>query len=132
MKKLGLTLVIAICTLAAFGQDDDNYDESQNMEVVTTREAQYEEGEQALYKYIFKNIEYSEEAKAAKVEGNVQVSFNVQPDGSVTNAFVLSGVEPSVDKEVVRLLKELTFLPAVRNGMKVKMNLIYNFPVRAH
>ena len=129
MKRILIMTIIAFIGTIGFAQD---YDDKQNMEVVTTREAQYEDGEEELYKFMFKEVNYSEEAKTAKSEGNVQVSFRVNPDGSIANAFVLSGVEPSIDKEVVRILKTLKFLPAIRNGMKVKMSLIYNFPVRAH
>ncbi len=130
MKKL--ILMSAFLGAAFLGYSQEEYNDKQNMEVVTTREASYSEGEQALYKYIFKNVDYSDESKAADIEGNVMVSFNVQADGSVTNTVVLSGVGYGINEEVTRLLKELKFIPAIRNGLKVKMNLVYDFPVRAH
>lgn len=129
MKKITLLASLMISSLWLVAQE---YNDKQNFEVKTTQEAQYPEGEQVLYKYIFDNVNYSEESKAADIEGNVMVSFNVQPDSSVTNAFVLSGVGYGIDEDVVRLLKELKFAPSIRNGLKVKMNLVYTFPVRAH
>ena len=130
MKKIALLSVLSLFTFFANAQE--KYNDKQNFEVKTTQEAHYPAGEKVLYDYIFKNINYPEATKAAYLEGNVMVSFNVQADSSVTNTFVISGVESTIDSEVVRLLKELKFAPSVRNGLKVKMNLVYTFPVRAH
>ncbi len=139
MRKIVLLSTFVFGFASVFAQNEESngyqkkeYDDSQNMEVVTTREASYPEGEQALFKYVFDNVNYSEESKIVKAEGNVMVSFNVNPDSTVSNAFVLSPVGYGIDEEVVRLLKGMKFLPAVRNEMLVKMNLVYTFPVRAH
>lgn len=129
MKKIAFLFCFVAFAKFGFSQD---YSDKQNMKVVTTREAAYPKGEQELYDYIFKNVKYSEDSKNAKAEGNVMVSFNVQPDSSVTNALVLSGVGYGIDEEVTRLLKELKFEPAIRNSLPVKMNVVYTFPVRAH
>jgi len=129
MKKIAFLTFLSGLSFCVNAQD---YNDKQNMEVKTTQEAHYPEGEDVLYKYIFDNVNYSDEAKAAYIEGNVMVSFNVQADSSVTNTFVISGIGYGIDEEVVRLLKELKFAPSIRNGLKVKMNLVYTFPVVAH
>ena len=115
--------------LPGFAQE---YDDKQNIEVKVTQDAHYPDGDSKLYQYIFSNVNYSEEAKANKIEGNVMVSFNVETDSTVSNVVVIAGVGHGVDEEVKRLLKGLRFAPAIQNGEATKMNLMMTFPVRAH
>ena len=102
-----------------------------NFDVNTNREAQYYEGDQKLYEHMFYNLKYSDEARAAKVIGQVMVSFKVQPDGSVTDMHVVSGVGHGIDEEIVKVLKDLKFLPAIQNGHKIASTLMMSFPVSA-
>mgnify|MGYP000615710635 CR=1 FL=1 len=43
-------------------------------------------------------------AKENGVQGRVTLQFTVNPDGSVSNVKVLRGVDPSLDKEAVRVV----------------------------
>lgn len=106
--------------------------DKQNMTVVTTQDASFPHGEQALYIYILKNVKYSEEAKKNYIEGNVTLSFDVLPDSSVSNARVISDIGYGIGEEVKRLVSQLKFSPAIQMGVKVRMNLIMDFPVKAH
>lgn len=125
------TLLILICIIS-FGLKAQNYDDKQNMKVSVSQDAYYPPGEMALYKHMFMNVKYSEEAKSNKAEGDVMTSFNVEPDSTVNNIIIIKGVGYGIDEEIKRLLKGLKFSPAIQNGEKTKMNLMFNFPVRAH
>lgn len=129
MKTQLLILSLLFISSISFSQD---YNDKQNMEVIMQQDAFYPEGEMALYKYIFKNIKYSDEAKENDVEGEVMASFNIEVDSSVTNIVIIKGVGYGIDEEVKSVLKKLKFSPAIQNGEKTKMNLMFNFPVRAH
>ena len=129
MKKTLYTLFCILFYFIGYGQ---NYDDKQNIKVVVEQDAFYPEGEMALYKYMFMNIKYSQEAKENKVEGEVMTSFNVETDSTVSNIVIIKGVGFGVDEEIKRLLKTLKFAPAIQNGELTKMNLMFNFPVRAH
>jgi TonB family protein len=104
----------------------------QNMSVVTDQEPFYPKGEQALYTHVLYAVKYSEEAKKKYIEGEVTLSFDVLPDSTVANPVVISGPGYGIDEEVKRVVKELKFAPAVQMGKKVKMNVMFSFPVKAH
>lgn len=125
-------LIVILFLLLSINSFSQNYDDKQNMKVEVTQDAFYPEGEMALYQFMFKNINYSDEAKANKVDGNVMTSFNVETDSTVSNVVILSGQGFGIDEEIKRILKEMKFSPAIQNGVKTKMNLMFNFPVRAH
>lgn len=104
---------------------------SQNMQV-TTQDAFYPKGDQALFTYIMYNVKYSEEAKKKYIEGNVSLSFDVMPDSTVKNVNIISDPGYGVGEGVKKLVEQLKFAPAMQMGMKVKMNLMMDFPVKAH
>lgn len=130
MKNL-LSLLLFL-PLASAAQQAPSKTDSQNMEVVTNQEPFYPKGEQALYTHVLYNVKYSEESKKKLIEGEVTLSFDVMPDSSVAHPIVISGVGYGIDEEVQRLVKELKFAPAIQNGMRIKMSVMYTFPVKAH
>jgi TonB family protein len=127
MKKQLLTLILLALSVIGFSQAD-----KQNIKVVTNTEPSFPKGDNALYQYVLMNVKYSEEAKKKYVVGDVTLSFDVKPDSTVTNALVISGVGYGVDEEVKKLVQTLKFIPGVQNGMVIKMNTMYTFPVKAH
>ena len=99
---------------------------------VTTQDAFYPKGDQALFTYIMNNVAYSDEAKKKYIEGNISLSFDVMPDSTVKNINIISDLGYGVGEGVKKLVEQLKFAPAVQMGMKVKMNLMMDFPVKAH
>ena len=55
-------------------------------------------------KWVNSRLEYPEIAKENGVQGRVTLQFTVEKDGSVTKVKVLRGVDPSLDKEAVRVV----------------------------
>lgn len=55
-------------------------------------------------KWINSHIIYPEQAKENGVQGRVLLQYTVDVDGSVKNVKVIRGVEPSLDKEAVRVV----------------------------
>ncbi len=106
--------------------------DKQNIQVVTTQDASFPHGEQALYTYIMNTIKYSEEAKKKYIQGNITLSFDVMPDSTVSNVKIISDLGYGIGEEAKRLLSQLKFIPAIQMGIKVKMNLMMDFPVKAH
>ena len=117
-------LLLVICH-SSFSQG------KQNM-TVSTQDAFYPKGEQSLYTYIMYNVKYSEESKKKYVEGSVSLSFDVMPDSTIKNVKIISDVGYGVGEEVKKLVEKLKFAPAIQMGMRVKMNLIMDFPIKAH
>ncbi len=131
MKNLTFFIImqLAICSWQIVSAQTTT--DKQNMQV-TTQDAFYPKGEQALYTYIMYNVKYSEESKKNLITGNVELSFDVMPDSTVKNARIISDVGYGVGEEVKNLVEKLKFAPAIMMGIKVKSNLIMDFPVKAH
>ncbi len=64
-------------------------------------------GERGLINFINNTRKYPYNAYKSKVEGRVLCSFIVNPDGSVSNAFVIKGVEESLNKEALRIINSM-------------------------
>lgn len=54
--------------------------------------------------YVQKNLKYPDVAAENGIQGRVYINFVVEPDGRVTNVKVVRGVDPSLDKEAVRVV----------------------------
>jgi len=63
-------------------------------------------GFKKLRRYIQRNLEYPEAAVDAKIEGEVKVEFQVQPDGTLTDFDILESLGYGCDAEAIRLLRE--------------------------
>lgn len=85
-----------------------------------------------LYKTVFNSISYSEEARQSGLNGQVELSFDVNPDSTVSNVVIIAGPGMGVNEQVKNILEHLRFAPAIQNGMRTRMNVMMNFPVRAH
>ena len=55
-------------------------------------------------KWVGQHLVYPEIAKENGVQGRVTLQFTVETDGRVTNVKVLRGIDPSLDKEAVRVV----------------------------
>ena len=79
-------------------------------------------------KWVAKNLEYPEIAKENGVQGRVTLQFTVEKDGSVTKVKVLRGVDPSLDKEAVRVVSQSPkWKPGKQRDRAVPVT--YTFPV---
>lgn len=137
MKSLALFGLLLLGSLSTgFAQtntkEKEPVNDPQNMTVNTDAEPFYPKGDQALYQHVYLNMKYTQEAKDKLITGEVMMSFDVNPDSSVSNAIVISGPGYGINEEVKALVEKLKFAPAVQNGVKVRMNVMMNFPVKAH
>jgi protein TonB len=64
-------------------------------------------GTEALFKFIYDNIEYPRDALENGIEGNVVVRFCVTYQGKIEQASVIRGIHPSLDAEAIRLINSL-------------------------
>ena len=85
-------------------------------------------GPAALMKYLSENTKYPVVAQENGVQGRVTVQLVVEKDGSISDVHVLRGVDPSLDKEAVRVVKSMPrWTPGKQNGITVRVN--YRVPV---
>jgi protein TonB len=85
-------------------------------------------GEMALRTYIANAIKYPVIAQENGIQGKVYVTFVVGKDGSVSNASIARGVDPSIDKEALRVINTLPkWKPGKQRGKPV--NVSYTVPI---
>ncbi|MCL2098364.1 MAG: energy transducer TonB [Bacteroidales bacterium] len=84
--------------------------------------------ENEFTKWVFKNMVYPEIAKENNIQGRVILSFVVGPDGRVVDVKVLRGVDPSLDKEALRVVNmSPRWTPGKQRNKPVRVK--YTFPV---
>ncbi len=85
-------------------------------------------GLQGLLKFLAKNIKYPVIAQENGIQGRVVCAFVVNKDGSIVDIEVLRGVDPSLDKEAVRVLGTMPkWKPGKQRGKPVRVK--YTVPV---
>ncbi len=85
-------------------------------------------GISGLRTYLNQNIRYPAEAQEICVQGRVVVSFVVGKDGHISDVTVLRSVDPSLDKEAVRVIRNMPrWSPGKQGGEPVRVR--YNVPV---
>lgn len=88
----------------------------------------YPGGDAALMGYLRDNIKYPTVAAENGVQGRVVVGFVVERDGSITDVNILRGVDPSLDREAMRVVKSMPkWTPGKQNGSAVRVK--YQVPV---
>ncbi len=75
--------------------------------------------------------EFSEEARKAKVAGNVLVYLQVDTNGRPTHVRVLRGIGLGLDEKAMEAVRQYKFKPAMENGhpVSVEMNVEVNFQI---
>ncbi|MDR0680315.1 MAG: TonB family protein [Dysgonamonadaceae bacterium] len=85
-------------------------------------------GERELMKWLTENINYPVIAAEQGIQGRVILRFVVGPDGSVGSVEVQRSLDPSCDKEAVRVVKKMPkWIPGKQNGNAVYV--YYTLPV---
>ena len=85
-------------------------------------------GQEALQRYMQKNLRYPSLALRNNIEGKVYISFTVMSDGSVADVQVLKGLGYGTDEEAARVVKNM---PAWKPGQQNKhaVSVRYTMPI---
>lgn len=85
-------------------------------------------GQAALTQWLNENIKYPVIAAENGIQGRVIVQFVVSKTGSISDVRVVRGVDPSLDKEAVRVVSNMpNWTPGRQNGTTV--NVRFTLPV---
>ena len=86
-------------------------------------------GMEALNTYLRNNIRYPQEAQKAGIQGRVIIQFIVSKDGSITDAEVVESVDPQLDAEGLRLIKNMPrWKPGMQKGQAIRVK--QTLPIR--
>ncbi len=118
------TIVVAPVVVA---KQEEEEDEAEVFFIVEDM-PEFPGGEAALRTWLGKNVNYPTIAQENGIQGKVYVSFVVGKDGSVSNAAVARGVDPSLDKEALRVVNSM---PKWKAGMQrgKPVNVSYTVPI---
>ena len=134
IKSLLLYLLIGMVFPAFVCAQD-----KQNGNAVTGDDAEYSfeqleqkpefpDGNAGLGKYLSENIKYPKKAIKKNITGKVFVQFVIDKTGKVIDVTVPRGVDKSLDKEAIRVVKAMpNWKPGMKNGEPVKVK--YTIPI---
>ncbi len=81
-----------------------------------------------VQKWIAKNVKYPVLAMENGIQGKVYIQFVIERDGSITDVKVLRGVDSSLDKEAMRVVKAMPkWKPGKQRGKPVRVS--YTLPI---
>lgn len=113
------------------GKPISNYNSDRDTSVfkVVEHMPSYPGGNEALYEFLSKNINYPVEALKKGISGRVFVTFIVRKDGKVTDVEVLRGIGGGCDEEAVRVVKLMPkWEPGIEKGKPVDVQ--FNLPIK--
>ena len=131
-KLLLLAFCLVFCSMS-YAQD------KQNGNAVAGKDAEYAvseldnqpefpNGNDGLVKYLSENINYPKKALKKNIMGKVYVQFVIDKTGKVTDVVAVRGVDKSLDKEAVRVIKAMpNWKPGIKDGAPVKVK--YTIPI---
>ena len=78
-------------------------------------------GESAMKSYLNSNVKYPDVAQGNGVQGRVIVESIIEKDGSMSDVKVIRSVDPSLDREALRVVKAMPkWTPAKLKGIPVR------------
>lgn len=98
-------------------------DTNEDVFIMVEEMPEYPGGEEALRKFIADKVKYPVAAADSSIQGKVFVAFVVEKDGSIGRARIARGVDPSLDKEALRVVNSLPkWIPGKQRGQNVAVS----------
>lgn len=90
---------------------------------------QFPGGDKAMLEFLQKNLRYPVTAIEVGTQGRVVLRFVVGKDGLISNVEVVRSLDPSCDREAIRVVKSMPkWIPGRQNGNPA--NVYFSLPVR--
>jgi len=114
----------AIAVTAVEEEEDE-----QKIFVIVEKDPQFPGGMAAMMAFLNSNIKYPVVAQENGIFGRVTLSFVVNVDGSIVDIEVVRGVDPSLDKEAMRVVGTMPrWSPGEQRGRPVRVK--FTLPVQ--
>lgn len=106
----------------------DEQRESDEVFMIVEEMPEFPGGPAALQKYLASSVKYPVIAQENGIQGRVYIQFVISSKGEVTNAIVLRGVDPSLDKEALRVVENMPkWKPGKQRNRPVRVS--YTVPI---
>ena len=103
-------------------------EEEEEIFMVVEDQPEFPGGTAALLEYLRKNIKYPAICRENNIQGRVLVTFIVNKDGAIVEPEVVKSVNPSLDKEALRVIAGMPkWKPGSQRGKPVRVK--YTVPV---
>ena len=123
-----LVIILLISFATALNAQTVKQGTEESFYTVVEKMPMFPGGEKELLKFISHNLKYPVVAQENGIQGKVILRFVVLMTGKVSNIEVLRSLDPSCDKEAVRVIKMLPdWIPGEQNGEKV--SVWYTLPI---
>lgn len=117
-----------VIEIVEFEEEEEVVNEEEVFFVVEEMPTFQGQSSDAFRIYIQQNLKYPVIAQENGISGRVFVQFDVNGKGEVTNVVVVRGVDPSLDKEAVRVVKSSPrWTPGKQRGRPVRVR--FTFPI---
>lgn len=84
----------------------------------------FPDGQGAMMEFLSKNIKYPVVAEENGIQGQVLVKIVVKKDGTINSPKVIKSVDPSLDKEAIRVVKTMPkWIPGKQKGEPVNVSV---------
>ncbi|MDF1673998.1 MAG: energy transducer TonB [Vicingaceae bacterium] len=133
MKNLLIAFIFFVPQLIFSQQDSINKTEDPVFDGFVETMPDFPGGEQAMMKFIIKNIEYPTIAQENGISGKVFIRFVVDKDGSITDVKTVRGISSELDNEAIRVIKMMPkWTPGTQLGkpVRVMFTLPINFTLK--
>lgn len=85
-------------------------------------------GTEALQRYLAQSVRFPVIAQENGIQGRVYIQFVINQNGEVTNATILRGVDPSLDREALRVVEAMPkWKPGKQRNRPVRVS--YTVPI---
>ena len=106
-------------------EEEEEEEAAQQIFTVVEKQPEFPGGMSELMKFLAKSIKYPVIAQENGIQGRVVCSFVVNRDGSIVDIQVMRGVDPSLDKEAVRVIGTMPkWKPGEQRGKPVRVRFI--------
>lgn len=103
----------------------DNVDEANKIYDAVEKMPEFPGGKEALKYYVANSIKYPAEAEKAGIQGRVHTAFIVEKDGCVTGARAMTSVDPQLDAEALRIVRNMPkWTPGMQDGKPVRVKYL--------
>ncbi len=125
MKSLVLLALILIVALDCSSQNRANaqHGKSKSPTGYIPEEPYYPGGTDSLFQYVANNVRYPDSINHLNISGKVYVSFIVDTLGNVKNVTLLKGMNKAINDEVMRVISNTKWIPAIINGVKTAITI---------
>jgi len=109
--------------------DEEEEEEAEIFFIVEDMPSFKGQGLNGFRNWVMKNLQYPEIAAENGISGTIYVQFVVEPSGMVNKVTIMRSVDPSLDKEAIRVVKTSPkWSPGKQRGKPVRV--AFTFPIK--